>query len=152
LFDEKGHISSGIVRQLKGWPEGLDNENLELEFVFDTELVCCAGGDWQQMIWFRIQEKNGELVICDLYTGDFEDGHKQDKKQYKDNIDAILDSVLKESIIDFDNDDYDIYNFAKEQHDKTGKTRKHSKQPYWEHPEGVAKIVKAYEGTPLQIK
>lgn len=45
----------------------------------------------------------------------------------------------------------DVYNFAKEKHDKTGIVRSVSKKPYFTHPEMVADIVLAYGGTDEEI-
>jgi (p)ppGpp synthase/HD superfamily hydrolase len=47
-----------------------------------------------------------------------------------------------EAITDFDSEEQPIYDWAKQKHDATNKTRKHSGDPYWVHPEGVAKIAK----------
>ena len=38
-----------------------------------------------------------------------------------------------------------MYNYAKKKHDDTGAIRKHSGNPYWEHPEGVADIALAHD-------
>lgn len=54
--------------------------------------------------------------------------------------------IIKEDIEDFDPENRDMYTWAKAQHDATGAVRKHSGDPYWVHPEGVAKIVAAYGG------
>lgn len=43
------------------------------------------------------------------------------------------------------------YSFAKERHDKTGAIRRHTKEPYFVHPEAVADLVAAYGGTIDQI-
>ena len=45
-----------------------------------------------------------------------------------------------------------MYRFAKQKHDATGAIRKHSGDPYWVHPEGVAKIAAAYGGTDIEIQ
>lgn len=51
---------------------------------------------------------------------------------------------LFESIYDFSQKERPAYRFAKRKHDDTGIIRKHSGNPYWEHPEGVAKIAKGF--------
>lgn len=45
-----------------------------------------------------------------------------------------------------------MYNYAKKKHDDTGAIRKHSGNPYWEHPEGVADIALAYGGDDTEIQ
>lgn len=45
-----------------------------------------------------------------------------------------------------------MYNYAKKKHDDTGAIRKHSGNPYWEHPEGVADIALAYGGDDIEIQ
>ena len=42
--------------------------------------------------------------------------------------------------------------YAKARHDRTGVTRKHSGEPYFVHPDSVAKLVQAYGGTEAQIQ
>lgn len=59
---------------------------------------------------------------------------------------------IGESIFDFEAQNQPMYKFAKQKHDNTGAIRKHSGNPYWEHPEGVAKIAVAYEGTDVEIQ
>ena len=59
---------------------------------------------------------------------------------------------MPESIDDFPKNTHQMYRFAKQKHDATGATRKHSGDPYWVHPEGVAKIAAAYGGTDIEIQ
>ena len=59
---------------------------------------------------------------------------------------------LPESIDDFPKNTHRMYRFAKQKHDATGAIRKHSGDPYWVHPEGVAKIAAAYGGTDIEIQ
>lgn len=60
--------------------------------------------------------------------------------------------VVEESIFDFAAQNQPMYRFAKQKHDATGVIRKHSGDPYWVHPEGVAKIAAAYGGTDIEIQ
>lgn len=46
----------------------------------------------------------------------------------------------------------DVYYFAKAKHDATGAIRKNSGLPYFVHPEMVAEVVAAYDGTDAQIE
>ena len=59
---------------------------------------------------------------------------------------------FKEAVDDFPKNTRQMYRFAKQKHDATGATRKHSGDPYWVHPEGVAKIAAAYGGTDIEIQ
>ena len=63
-----------------------------------------------------------------------------------------LSNALPESIDDFPKNARQMYRFAKQKHDATGAIRKHSGDPYWVHPEGVAKIAAAYGGTDIEIQ
>lgn len=63
-----------------------------------------------------------------------------------------LFDVLLEAVEDFPKNTRAMYRFAKRRHDDTGAIRKVSKQPYWVHPEGVAKIVMEHGGSDVEIK
>lgn len=65
---------------------------------------------------------------------------------------ASLFDCLPESVDDFPKNTHQMYRFAKQKHDATGAIRKHSGDPYWVHPEGVAKIASAYGGTDIEIQ
>lgn len=75
----------------------------------------------------------------------------QMKKDGKLDKDVNID-VVEESIFDFAAQNQPMYRFAKQKHDATGVIRKHSGDPYWVHPEGVAKIAAAYGGTDIEIQ
>lgn len=75
----------------------------------------------------------------------------QMKKDGKLDKDVNID-VVEESIFDFAAQNQPMYRFAKQKHDTTGAIRKHSGDPYWVHPEGVAKIAAAYGGTDIEIQ
>lgn len=63
-----------------------------------------------------------------------------------------FNTTLSEAIDDFPKNTRAMYRFAKQKHDTTGAIRKHSGDPYWVHPEGVAKIAAAYGGTDIEIQ
>lgn len=67
-------------------------------------------------------------------------------------FDDLLKEYLLEDIEDFPRNTRAMYRFAKRRHDDTGAIRKVSKEPYWVHPEGVAKIVMEHGGSDLEIK
>lgn len=59
---------------------------------------------------------------------------------------------LLEAVEDFPRNTRAMYRFAKRRHNDTGAVRKVSGQPYWVHPEGVAKIVMEHGGSDIEIK
>ena len=65
---------------------------------------------------------------------------------------AALFDCLLEAIEDFPKNTRAMYRFARRRHNDTGAIRKVSKEPYWVHPEGVAKIVMEHGGSDTQIK
>ena len=64
----------------------------------------------------------------------------------------LFDEILSEAIIDFDKKNHGMYRYAKRKHDETKAIRKVSKEPYWVHPEGVAKIIMEHGGSDIEIK
>ena len=77
------------------------------------------------------------------------------KKRLKETFDstsaALFDRLL-EAIEDFPKNTRAMYRFARRRHNDTGAIRKVSKEPYWAHPEGVAKIVMEHGGSDIEIK
>lgn len=65
---------------------------------------------------------------------------------------ASLFDFLLEAIEDFPKNTRAMYRFARRRHNDTGAIRKVSKEPYWVHPEGVAKIVMEHGGSDIEIK
>lgn len=63
-----------------------------------------------------------------------------------------LFDYLLEAIEDFPKNTRAMYRFARRRHNDTGAIRKVSKEPYWVHPEGVAKIVMEHGGSDIEIK
>lgn len=66
----------------------------------------------------------------------------------------LFESILAmdESIYDFGTQNRGMYRYAKRKHDETKAIRKVSKEPYWVHPEGVAKIIMEHGGSDIEIK
>lgn len=64
----------------------------------------------------------------------------------------LFDEMLNEAITDFDKSNRGMYRYAKRKHDETKAIRKVSKEPYWVHPEGVAKIIMEHGGSDIEIK
>lgn len=71
--------------------------------------------------------------------------------KWLENKESLFDYLL-EDIEDFPKNTRAMYRFAKRRHDDTGAIRKVSKEPYWVHPEGVAKIVMEHGGSDIEIK
>lgn len=65
---------------------------------------------------------------------------------------TTLFDYLLEAIEDFPKNTRAMYRFARRRHNDTGAIRKVSKEPYWVHPEGVAKIVMEHGGSDVEIK
>ena len=65
---------------------------------------------------------------------------------------TTLFDCLLEAIEDFPKNTRAMYRFARRRHNDTGAIRKVSKEPYWVHPEGVAKIVMEHGGSDIEIK
>jgi hypothetical protein len=80
--DEEGNLNlhkTGRLAELPGFPDGLDLENCELLRIDPDKIYFTGGGDWQQMINFAVELKNGKLQI----THKFEDVGGQDAEQIK---------------------------------------------------------------------
>lgn len=71
--------------------------------------------------------------------------------KWLENKESLFDYLL-EAVEDFPRNTRAMYRFAKRRHDDTSAIRKVSKQPYWVHPEGVAKIVMEHGGSDIEIK
>lgn len=76
---------------------------------------------------------------------------KRLKETFDSTSTALFDSLL-EAIEDFPKSTHQMYRFARRRHNDTGAIRKVSKEPYWVHPEGVAKIVMEHGGSDIEIK
>jgi hypothetical protein len=89
--DENGNINlhkTNRLAELPGFPEGLDLENCELVRIDPDKIYFAGGGDWQQMVNFAVELKNGKLHI----TNKFEDVSGQDAEQRK-RMKAALEDV-----------------------------------------------------------
>lgn len=68
-----------------------------------------------------------------------------------DTLDKQLEELF-EMVYDFPKKDRAMYRFARRKHDETGAKRQGSGEPYFIHPEAVAKIAIAYDGDDTEIK
>lgn len=101
--------------------------------------------DWETHYFLKASDA-AEMI--NLEVGTWEHNNMSWKFESKEQ----LFNVLLESIDDFPKNTRAMYRFAKQKHDTTGAIRKHSGDPYWVHPEGVAKIAAAYGGTDIEIQ
>ena len=106
-----------------------------------------TGESWDWETHYCLKASDAAEMI-NLEVGTWEHNNMSWKFESK----AALFNCLPESIDDFPKNTHQMYRFAKQKHDATGATRKHSGDPYWVHPEGVAKIAAAYGGTDIEIQ
>ena len=101
--------------------------------------------DWETHYFSKASDA---AEIVNLEVGTWERNNMSWKFESKEQ----LPNALPESIEDFPKNTRQMYRFAKQKHDATGAIRKHSGDPYWVHPEGVAKVAAAYGGTDIEIQ
>lgn len=85
------------------------------------------------------------------FVGSLKENAMKNKNQLFESKEFLFEYLL-EAVEDFPRNTRAMYRFAKRRHDDTGAIRKVSKQPYWVHPEGVAKIVMEHGGSDVEIK
>ena len=106
-----------------------------------------TGESWDWETHYCLKASDAAEMI-NLEVGTWEHNNMSWKFESKEQ----LPNALPESIDDFPKNTHQMYRFAKQKHDATGAIRKHSGDPYWVHPEGVAKIAAAYGGTDIEIQ
>lgn len=106
-----------------------------------------TGESWNWETHYCLKASDAAEMI-NLEVGTWEHNNMSWKFESKEQ----LPNALPESIDDFPKNTRQMYRFAKQKHDATGAIRKHSGDPYWVHPEGVAKIAAAYGGTDIEIQ
>lgn len=106
-----------------------------------------TGESWDWETHYCLKASDAAEMI-NLEVGTWEHNNMSWKFESK----AALFDCLLEAIEDFPKNTRAMYRFAKQKHDATGAIRKHSGDPYWVHPEGVAKIAAAYGGTDIEIQ
>ena len=106
-----------------------------------------TGESWDWETHYCLKASDAAEMI-NLEVGTWEHNNMSWKFESK----AALFDYLLEAIEDFPKNTHQMYRFAKQKHDATGAIRKHSGDPYWVHPEGVAKIAAAYGGTDIEIQ
>lgn len=106
------------------------------------------GESWTWVTHFCLKASDAAEMI-NLEVGTWE--HNNMSWKFGENKEFLFDMLL-EAVEDFPKNTRAMYRFAKRRHDDTGAIRKVSKQPYWVHPEGVAKIVMEHSGSDIEIK
>jgi len=108
------------------------------------------GGRRTDVMPYYIGENKNQLFNNILNEADDTYKAKVNGK-WLENKESLFDYLL-EDIEDFPKNTRAMYRFARRRHDDTGAIRKVSKEPYWVHPEGVAKIVMEHGGSDIEIK
>ena len=106
-----------------------------------------TGESWDWETHYCLKASDAAEMI-NLEVGTWEHNNMSWKFESK----AALFNCLLEAIEDFPKNTRAMYRFARRRHNDTGAIRKVSKEPYWVHPEGVAKIVMEHGGSDIEIK
>jgi hypothetical protein len=78
------HWGLGALKDLKGFPEHLDLENVE-PYAVGVDFICFAGGgDWQATTFFDVTLDNGELKVVPFERHDKQDDAQQLLNALKD--------------------------------------------------------------------
>lgn len=110
------------------------------------------GGRRTDVMPYYIGESTMNKELFDSILNEADDTYKAKVNgKWLENKESLFDYLL-EAVEDFPRNTRAMYRFAKRRHDDTSAIRKVSKQPYWVHPEGVAKIVMEHGGSDIEIK
>jgi hypothetical protein len=100
--DEDGavnlHKNCFKIKELDGYPEGVDMENCEFRSMGADTVTIEAGGDWQQMVNITLGEKNGKLEIVNLYDGNALMNRKDLNQRIKEICIICDDGEIKKSL------------------------------------------------------
>lgn len=123
-------------------PEGKKHPN-----TYCVRIRIDTGESWDWETHYFLKASDAAEMI-NLEVGTWEHNNMSWKFESK----AALFNCLLEAIEDFPKNTRAMYRFARRRHNDTGAIRKVSKEPYWVHPEGVAKIVMEHGGSDIEIK
>lgn len=104
--------------------------------------------------WYAFPYNRAKFTLCiskSLGKVCFIDYRKEGKDNLFESKEFLFEYLL-EAVEDFPRNTRAMYRFARRRHNDTGAVRKVSGQPYWVHPEGVAKIVMEHGGSDTEIK
>lgn len=84
------------LRQVKGFPEGLDLENTDIIFIGEDYIIITAGGDWQQSVNFSfyVNKRTKNPIILDLYN---EEG-KMASKEINEYLRRVEEIIKKDKV------------------------------------------------------
>ena len=126
------------------------------EYVFEQVVIAVKSS----IKWLKNQgyqpDENGDDEAYNLwemidFVGSLKENTMENKNQLFESKEFLFEYLL-EAIEDFPQSTHQMYRFARRRHNDTGAVRKVSGQPYWVHPEGVAKIVMEHGGSDTEIK
>lgn len=153
---EDGPIYNHLLKSVlkKGWLKIRNNQPSH------TTYIVCYNYKRDYDTIMNFIEKCPELVENTLHIEAFsgKDYLTTDKRNVANDLFKMFESNdsffewLLEAVEDFPKNTRAMYRFARRRHNDTGAVRKVSGQPYWVHPEGVAKIVMEHGGSDVEIK
>lgn len=153
---EDGPIYNHLLKSVlkKGWLKIRNNQPSH------TTYIVCYNYKRDYDTIMNFIENCPDLVEVNLHIEAFSDKDylTTDKKSVANDLFKMFESNesffewLLEAVEDFPKNTRAMYRFARRRHNDTGAVRKVSGQPYWVHPEGVAKIVMEHGGSDVEIK
>lgn len=153
---EDGPIYNHLLKSVlkKGWLKIRNNQPSH------TTYIVCYNYKRDYDTIMNFIENCPDLVEVNIHIEAFDDKDylTTDKKSVANDLFKMFESNksffewLLEAVEDFPKNTRAMYRFARRRHNDTGAVRKVSGQPYWVHPEGVAKIVMEHGGSDTQIK
>lgn len=147
LYDDDDYEPT-IINKVKYYPFSIEDDGEKC--YFDKH------GNSVKHIWnaicFGTKEDALDFGNKHLIFGELDVEEVTKTEQVLDESKVDLFNSLLEAIDDFPKNTRAMYRFAKRKHDDTKAIRKVSKEPYWVHPEGVAKIVMEHGGNDVEIK
>lgn len=147
LYDDDDYEPT-IINKVKYYPFSIEDD--DEKYYFDKH------GNSVKHIWnaicFRTKEEALDFGNEHLIFGELDVEEVTKTEQVLDESKVDLFNSLLEAVEDFPKNTRAMYRFARRRHNDTGAVRKVSGQPYWVHPEGVAKIVMDHGGSDTEIK
>ncbi len=87
-YYDEGHYS---LKDLPGFPKGLDLENCEIVYVGDDYIQFRAGGDWQDPVNFSFVVENSEPKITSLFDAAPSKSHSKEVSAYTKMVKELLE-------------------------------------------------------------
>lgn len=147
LYDDDDYEPT-MINKVKYYPFSVEDDGEK--YYFDKH------GNSVKRIWnaisFGTREEALDFGNEHLIFGELDVEEVTKTEQVLDESKVDLFNSLLEAVEDFPKNTRAMYRFAKRRHDDTKAVRKASGQPYWVHPEGVAKIVMDHGGSDIEIK